>query len=124
MLGWGHPGPECLFEGNFQEKWCGPNAGKPAIAIIKFTKPLYIRGYCLTMGDDCPERDPGEWKIIVDDQNTEDGSQTFSQKGTQDYFDNIAGRYSVVRFALEKPCWTQKIEFQFIKPRNPRCGSF
>jgi len=30
------------------------------------------------MGDDCPERDPGEWKIIVDDQNTEDGSQTFS----------------------------------------------
>ena len=118
-------GPECLLNDNLDEKWCcdfDPD-NEPKIKF-KFNRPVFIRGYSLTYGNDAEHRDPMEWKIKVDDEQTEinhlqdDYDHEEKHFVHESYFEGPPERHSTHKFCLSRPVWTKKIEFKFKEVRD------
>ena len=83
---------------------------------IKLEHPIFIRGYSFTTANDCPERDPKKWNLLLLETNIHTGeaaSNAFEIASDIEMSDEYhkTERFEKHKFLLCNPKWTNNIIF-------------
>ena len=112
---------------------CGKESSSDGAAAgtwvkFKFTRPFQFRGYSFKLGNDCPERDPMYWKVVVKDSQANVNRLVDEYHHCERHDGSIMGdepeRLTVHKYVMKKVIFTDEVTFRFGALRDPGCDCF
>ena len=113
--------PDCLVLEDKQTKWCLDFNQDQTWVEFSFKRPIHLRGYGITVGNDEPNRDPVKWEVEMNNHTSliQSFVQNSVQLELQEASDSVVPeRHSHQIYTLKQPIWTDKVKFIFRKTRS------
>lgn len=87
-----------LLDKKKDTKWCATFKPKDTNIKMNFSEPVELISYTFVLGNDCPERDPIEWRVRIKEAST---MSIFEEAHRiSDYSETKCGRLSSQDFKL------------------------
>jgi hypothetical protein len=102
-----------LLDKKNNTKWCANFKPKDTSIKMNFSEPVELISYTLVLGNDCPEKDPLEWRVRIKEFRT---LSIFEEPHKiTDYSETKCGRMSSQDFKMRNQKKVSEITFVFDK---------